>query len=145
MANVITQTQDLYRQVLLDPGTLSDGTTAYIDMADVHSAKFFLALGATDQTTDMKLVQATSSGGAGVKDITDAAITQLSATNDNKQASIEVDPYQLDMNNGFRYVAAVLDLEGGTGTTGYLEVQTVPKSRPVTAHADILEQVLLVG
>jgi hypothetical protein len=145
MANVITQTQDLYRQVLLDPGTISDGTTAYIDMADVHSAKFFLALGATDQTTDMKLVQATSSGGAGVKDITDAAIATLAATDDNKQKSIEVDPYQLDMNNGFRYVAAVLVLAGGTGTTGYLEVQTVPKSRPVTAHADILEQVLLVG
>lgn len=142
---VITQKEDLYKQVLLDPGTISDGTTAYIDMADKHTAEFFLSLGATDQTTDMKLVQATSAAGAGVKDITGAVITQLSATNDNKQASIEIDPYQLDFNNGFRYVAAVIDVTGGSATTGCLLVTAVPKSRPVTAHADILEQVLLVG
>lgn len=142
---VITQKEDLYKQVLLDPGTLSAGTTAYFDMADKHTAEWFLSIGATDQITDMKLVQATTSGGAGVKDVPDAAITPIAATSDNKQGSIEIDPYQLDFNNGFRYVAAVLALTGGSATTGHLLLTAVPKSRPVTAHADILEQVLLVG
>lgn len=145
-ARVITQKEDLYEQVLMDPGTLSAGTTVYFDMADVHTAEVFLALGATDQTAiDLKLVQATDSSGTGVKDIPAAAITTLGATSDNKQASIEIDPYQLDFNNGFRYAAAVLALSGGTATTGVLLLRTVPKSRPVTAHADVVEQVLLVG
>ena len=145
MAQVITQKEDLYKEVLIDPGALSEATTAYKNIGDVHTAEWLLSIGATDQITDMKLVQATSAAGAGVKDVPDAAITPIAATSDNKQESIEIDPYQLDHNNGFVYVAAVIELTGGTETIGHLLYTATPKKRPVTAHADILEQVLLVG
>jgi hypothetical protein len=142
---VITQKEDLFKQVLIDPGTVTSTTTAYLDMADVHTAEFFLAVGATDQAIAMKLVQATSAAGAGKQDITGAAIVALAGTDDNKQVSIEVDPYQLDFNNGFRFVAAETAVSGGTATTGCLFVQAVMQKKPVTAHADVVQQVLVVG
>jgi hypothetical protein len=142
---VITQKEGLYKQVLIDPGTVTSTTTAYLDMAEVHTAEFFLAVGATDQAIALKLVQATSAAGAGKQDITGAAITALAGTDDNKQVSIEVDPYQLDFNNGYRFVAAETTLTGGTATTGCLFVQALMEKQPVTAHADVVQQVLQVG
>lgn len=142
---VITQKEDIYTEVLIDPGAITSTTTAYFDMADVHTAEWLLAIGATDQTINMKLVQATDASGTGKKDVPDAAITALTGTDDNKQASIEIDPYQLDINNGFRYVAAEPAVSGGTGTTGCLLLKAVAKSKPVATHTDVLEQVLLVG
>lgn len=142
---VITQKEDIYTQVLVDPGDITSETTPYFDMANVHTAEWLLAIGATDQTINMKLVQATSAAGADVKDVPNAAITELAGTDDNKQASIEIDPYQLDINNGFRYVAAVTAVSGGTGTTGSLLLKALMKSKPVAKHTDVAEQVLLVG
>lgn len=57
-------------------------------------------------TIDAKLQQATSSGGAGAKDITGKAITQLTkvGTDDNKQVLLEVDASQVDVAGGFGYV-----------------------------------------
>lgn len=140
-----TITEDIQTTVLRDPGALTTGTTAYVDLSNALVARFTLALGATDQTNDAKLVQATSAAGAGVKDVPDAAITQLSATDDNKQASIEIDPAQLDGDGGFRYVAVLHTHATGTGTTGAIWVDIAQKSKPVVAHADVEEQILLVG
>jgi hypothetical protein len=142
---VITQKEDVYTEVLVDPGTLTSATTAYLDMREVHTAEFFLAVGATDQAIAMKLVQATSAAGAGKKDITGAAIVALAGTDDNKQVSIEVDPYQLDINNSFRFVAAETAVTGGTETTACLSVRAVSKKKPVTKHADVVQQILKVG
>jgi hypothetical protein len=56
-------------------------------------------------TVDAKLEQATSSAGAGAKDITGKAITQLTAagTDDNKQALINCQSEDLDVANGFAF------------------------------------------
>lgn len=57
-------------------------------------------------TVDAKLQQATSSGGAGAKDITGKSITQLTqaGSNSNSQAFINVTAGDLDSANGFNYV-----------------------------------------
>lgn len=57
-------------------------------------------------TVDAKLRQATSSAGAGAKDITGKAITQLTqaGTDGDKQAWINVRPEELDVDNGFAFV-----------------------------------------
>lgn len=54
-------------------------------------------------TLDAKLEQATDAAGTGVKDITGKAITQLTAagTDSDKQASINLRPDELDVDNGF--------------------------------------------
>ncbi|MFA6076343.1 MAG: hypothetical protein WC778_11000 [Negativicutes bacterium] len=59
----------------------------------------------TAATVDAKVQQATSSGGAGAKDITGKAITQIvKATGDGKQAIINFRPQDLDTNGGFTHV-----------------------------------------
>ncbi len=67
-------------------------------------------------TLDAKLTQATTSGGAGEKDITGKAITQLTqaATDSDKQAIINCRAEELDVANDFRFVRLVQT--GGTGS-----------------------------
>ena len=57
-------------------------------------------------TVNAKLQQATSSGGAGAKDVANSAITALTqaGSNSNEEAWIEVKADQLDGEHGFRYV-----------------------------------------
>lgn len=60
-------------------------------------------------TIDMKLVQATDAAGTGKKDITGKAIMQLvKATDDDKQALINVRAEDLDIDNDFSFVAIEL-------------------------------------
>jgi hypothetical protein len=56
-------------------------------------------------TVDAKLEQATSAAGAGAKDITGKAITQLTqaGTDSNKQAVINLRPEELDVDGGFTH------------------------------------------
>lgn len=83
-------------------------STGWVDMSMLGSILALLATGAmtATSTVDAKLEQATSSGGAGVKDITGKAITQLTAAgvDDNKQVMINCRAEELDSRNGFRYV-----------------------------------------
>jgi hypothetical protein len=59
----------------------------------------------TSATVDAKIQQATSSGGAGAKDITGKAITQIvKATGDGKQALINFRAQDLDTNGAFTHV-----------------------------------------
>lgn len=70
----------------------------------------------TGSTLDAKLTQATSSGGAGEKDITGKAITQLTqaGSDSDKQAVINCRADELDIANDFRFVRLVQT--GGTGS-----------------------------
>ncbi|HUT58055.1 MAG TPA: hypothetical protein VNA25_09430 [Phycisphaerae bacterium] len=72
--------------------TKNDGapTTTYADCAGYNHATFILGLGVTDTTVDAKLQESDASG-SGYADITGAAITQLSGTDDDSVAAIEVD------------------------------------------------------
>jgi len=92
-------------------------TSAYVDAALFRRmlATVVTGLQGTSSYVDAKLVQATSSGGAGSKDITGAAITRiLKASGDNKVAQINLNTDSLDTANGFRYVALVITPSGST-------------------------------
>ena len=105
----------------IDPQNPSAGTAAsgWIDMGAYERIMAVVQTGAlqTGNTVDAKLQQAKDTSGTGVKDITNAAITQLTkaATNDNEQAVINCGAESLDVNNGFRY-ARLLVTVGGTNT-----------------------------
>src|SRR5579872_5117740 len=64
-------------------------------------------------TLDAKFQQATDSSGTGAKDVTNAAITQITAN--NKQALINLRPEALDLANSFNYVRLTLTV--GTATS----------------------------
>ena len=97
-------------------GSVSSG---WVDMSKFEKLMAIVQAGAigASATLDAKLEQATSSGGAGVKDITGKAITQLTkaGTDDNKQAIVNLAAEELDVNNGFRYVRLTLTV--GTAAT----------------------------
>ena len=82
--------------------------STYVSMATVDSILAVLQTGVLGvaATVDAKLVQATSAAGAGAKDITGKAITQLvKATNDNDQVMLNCRSDELDVAGGFTHVA----------------------------------------
>lgn len=83
-------------------------TTGWVDMRDFGAVLAIVAAGdlGTSATLDAKLEQATSSGGAGLKDVTGKAIAQLTqaGTDSNKQSLINCRAEELDADNGYRYV-----------------------------------------
>lgn len=79
---------------------------AWVSVADVAHFLAAVLIGAITATgtVNAKLEQATSSGGAGAKDITGKAITQLADTADNTNMLINCDASDLDMAGGFTFV-----------------------------------------
>ena len=98
----------------IDPDVYAHGAqnSDWLDLGLFDQAMAVLMLGDVPTTTsvDFKLQQATTSGGAGVKDITGKAITQIvsgSPANSDKQAIINCRSGELDVANSFRFVRAV--------------------------------------
>lgn len=83
-------------------------TTGWIDMQNWFRAMAVIQVGAlgASATVDAKIQQATSSGGAGAKDVAGTLITQLTkaGSDDNKQVVINLRPEDLDFNNAYRFV-----------------------------------------
>lgn len=94
----------------IDPDAYAAGTytTGWVDMSKFGCLLALIAVGtmASTSTVNAKIEQATSSGGAGAKDVTGLAITALTeaGADSDKQALINVMQGDLDRNNGFRYV-----------------------------------------
>ncbi len=94
---------------VIDPDAYAAGTytTGWWDTAEIEKALAIVSAGDFVATgvLSAKIQQATSSAGAGAKDVTALAITNLTqaGTDDNKQAMINVTAADLDFNNGFRY------------------------------------------
>lgn len=93
---------------VIDPkSTVAAQNTDWIDVSDVYSLQALVIAGnlGTGATVDAKLEQAQDDSGTGAKDIDGKAITQLTkASNDNNQATINLWPQELDINNGFTHV-----------------------------------------
>lgn len=130
--------------VLVDPAALGTTISSYLDMVDYDRCVFLMAIGATDNTLDLKVVQATDSSGTSVKDITNAAITQLTGSDDNEYVSVEVDQTALDIANSFTHVAAQ-PTAAGTTTGVIIAMRYHAGSMPVTQPAAYSEQVTVVG
>ena len=98
----------------IDPDVYAHGAqnSDWLDLGLFDQAMAVLMTGDVPTTTsvDFKLQQATSSGGAGVKDITGKAITQIlsgSPSSNDSQAVINCRADELDIDNSFRFVRAV--------------------------------------
>ncbi len=96
----------------IDPDAYAAGAqnSDWVDLGLFDQVKAVIMAGAFGAVTtlDAKLTQATSSGGAGEKDITGKAITQLVAASDaDKQAVINCRADELDIANDFRWVRLV--------------------------------------
>jgi hypothetical protein len=94
----------------LDPASVAAGTvlTAWVPLANVGQLTALIQTGVlgASATVDAKLRQATDASGTNAKDITGKAIAQIvKATGDNVQALVEMRAEDLDVNNGFGFVA----------------------------------------
>lgn len=118
-------------------------TTGWVDVRNATGVFAFVAIGATDTTVDAKLQKATSSGGAGATDISGAAITQLGATDDNKQASIGCETSEFS-SGAYTHVRLLVTV--GNGSTGaYVSgfIMLPDRHMPPTQPATYVEQVIL--
>ena len=83
-------------------------TTGWVDASQYENLLAVINVGTISSTgtVDAKLQQASDSSGTGAKNITGAAITQLTQAggSSNKQALINLKADQLDANNGFTFV-----------------------------------------
>jgi hypothetical protein len=112
---------------------------AGVDMQGWDGVLFLLALGVIDGTQDMKIQAAedTAFSGGDLEDpITGAAITQLTGTDDNKGAIVDVwRPTQ-------RYVRSVVSNGAGAAADFQCVIAVCYRATgrlPITQHADILE------
>lgn len=109
-------------------GTTTNG--AAIDLAKFHQAMFILTVGNTDATVDFKL-QESAATSSGYTDISGKAITTFSATDDNKQAIINLD--SSEMGSLKRYVRGVITAGSGTAcVVAMLALGFSPRFRPAT-------------
>lgn len=132
----------------LDSASVAASTvvTTWVSIANYHSICALIDVGAfgASATVDAKLRQAQDSSGTGAKDITGKSITQLvAAGGNNRQVTIECRSDDLDMLNGFGYVA--LSVTVGTAATQLAAflLGTNPRYMPASAQnqAGVAQQV----
>lgn len=121
---------------VIDPDayTASTVTTAWVKADDFHRFMAIVFAGdlGTSATLDAKIEQANTSGGGGAKDVTSAAITQLTqaGTDDNKQAIINFDADDLDTENSFYWVRLSMTVATATSDAGGVLLGVVPRYGP---------------
>lgn len=126
--------------------TTQTSPSSYIDVKDFERFVFLISAGAlgASATVDAQVVQATDSSGTGSKNITGAAITQLTDTDDDKFVTIEVQSDQLDIANDFDHVSLTLTV----ANTADLEVIFMglnARHVPVTQPSGYDEAVQVAG
>lgn len=93
--------------VAIDPvSSAAAVSSAWVSLAEIARILAVVQVGliAATGTLNAKLEQATTSGGAGAKDITGKAITALADTADNRQILINCRTEELDVAGGFAFV-----------------------------------------
>jgi len=125
---------------VIDPDANAAGalTSDWIDMGQFESVMAVVMAGTlgSSGTLDFKLQQATDSSGTGAKDITGKAITQLTqaGTDSDKQAIINCYSDELDTNNGFTHVAAVMTTATATSDSAAIVFGCDPKFGPASDY-----------
>lgn len=107
-----------------------DGTTTNmtgINLGRFHQALFILSVGNAAAVVDFKLQESASSG-SGYTDITGKAVTQFAATDDNKQALINLDSAELS--DGKKFVRGVLVCGAGACVVSVVAVGVSPRFLP---------------
>lgn len=124
-------------------GTLVSGWISMADFGRVAALIQTGVLGAA-ATVDAKIQQATSAAGAGAKDITGKAITQIvKASGDNKQAWINVSSQDLDANGGFTHVQLSITIAAAASlVSGVLFGADARYGSPASADAASVVQIV---
>ena len=122
---------------VIDPDNNSAAayTSAYVSMSTFNQRLAIVQTGTlgSSATVDFKLVQATDSSGTSVKDISGKAITQLvKASNDDDQAVINCRSEELDVANGFDYVAMTLTVGTATSDASAIMLGMSPRYAPAS-------------
>ena len=118
-----------------DANTAAAYTSAYVSMSTFNQVLAIVQTGTlgSSATVDFKLVQATDSSGTSVKDISGKAITQLvKASNDDDQAVINCRSEELDVANGFDYVAMTLTVGTATSDASAIMLGMSPRYAPAS-------------
>jgi len=122
-------------------------TTGWIAAGKFHKLLALIQTGVlgASATVDAKFQQATSSAGAGAKDVTGAAITEVvKASGDNKNVAINLDPAQLDVANGFSFVQLSVTVGTAASLTSALLLGFAPRYAPAS-DANNASVVQIVG
>ncbi len=119
---------------VIDPQSLSPGVlvTAWVAMVDFDNMLATIQIGTISATgtVDAKLQQATDSSGTGSKDIAGKAITQLLAADDDKQALINLNQSELDVDNDFTHVQLSITTAAAAALVAGVLVGVAPKYGP---------------
>ncbi len=101
-------------------------TSGWIAVGTAKWAKILALVGAGAGTLAVKLEQATSSGGAGAKDLATAAQTGITAlATGAAQADVSIDQY-LDVDGGFGFIRLSGTMTGGAGTLASASLELGP-------------------
>lgn len=119
-----------------DAYAASTVTTGWVSMRDYGALLAIVQAGdlGSSATLDAKLEQATSAAGAGAKDITGKAITQLTqaGTDSNKQVLINVRAEELDVDNGFTHVRLSMTIGTAASDAGGMLLGFHPARGPAS-------------
>jgi hypothetical protein len=131
---------------VIDPDVTAASTveTGWVSMASFELVMATVLVGTlgTNATVDAKLEQATSAAGAGAKDITGKAITQLTQAGtdeSDKQAIIECRADELDVENNFTHVRLSITVGTATSDVGGLIHGLNPRYAPPTDADSVAE------
>lgn len=122
----------------IDPDAIAAGTVTSSWVSVKNFVRYALLVASGDlgaaATLDCKLQQATSAAGAGAKDITGKAITQLTqaGSGSDKQAWIDLRPEELDLDGGFTHVRISMTVATATSEAAAFLLGFAPARGPAT-------------
>jgi hypothetical protein len=119
-----------------DAYSASSYTSDYVDMEYWHSLLAVVYAGtlASSASVTAKLMQATSSTGAGAVTIAGKAITALTTGDNDKQAIINLQADELNVAGGFKFVALKITAATAGGDLGGAIYGFFPRYGPANAN-----------
>lgn len=141
LTEVIDVTQH-HVPLLRAANTYTSGT--YTDMSAYEGGVFLIEVGAmvATATLNAQVVQATSSAGAGSKNLTNAALVEVADTGGSKLYAIEFRTGKLDLANGFKFVGLTVVTANANVTFGTVLLRHRGRVFPVSTS---LQQKVIVA
>lgn len=131
----------------ISPQTVNNNnvTSDWVYAGNALNLVALVMVGTTDAAVTATIEQAKDSSGTGAKAVTGASAS-WTATDDNKDAVIQVDTPKLDAKNGFSYARLKIAVANGTtgGVVGGVLVNEA-RHKPVAQPAKVLSAVLVNG
>lgn len=135
----------------IDPDVTAAGTvtTAWVPAADFYQIWAVVMAGTlgASATVDAKIEQATDNSGTGAKDLSGSDITQLTqaGTDSDKQAIIQFNTEDLDINNSFDHVRLSITVGTATSDIGGLLFGVEPRFSPASDYdASSVDEIVTV-